>query len=96
MRQTRPFVRAGHRPAVVLHQADAEADGARHAHRDDRHPVKYTREVEAGVTFVVTRADRPVAEIRPVVEAGRAATPRPVGLAAEEFRVPEDFDAPLP
>lgn len=63
-----------------------------------RDPGKYTREVEAGETVVVTRADRAVAEIRPVdVEPRRpTAMTRPVGLAAGEFRVPDDFDAPLP
>jgi antitoxin (DNA-binding transcriptional repressor) of toxin-antitoxin stability system len=63
-----------------------------------RDPGKYIREVEAGETVVVTRADRAVAEIRPVAagQAGDAKAPRPAGLAAGEFRVPDDFDEPLP
>ena len=63
-----------------------------------RDPGKYIREVEAGETVVVTRADRPVAEIRPVEPNGEqdANTPRPIGLAAGEFRVPDDFNNPLP
>ena len=63
-----------------------------------RDPGKYIREVEAGETVLVTRADRPVAEIRPVASNGNPATnpPRPVGLAAGDFRVPDDFDDPLP
>jgi antitoxin (DNA-binding transcriptional repressor) of toxin-antitoxin stability system len=50
--------------------------------------------VEAGEQFVVVRGGRPVAELRPV---GSVRTsPRPYGLAAGAFVVPDDFDAPLP
>ncbi len=50
--------------------------------------------VEAGEHLVVARGGRPVAELRPVpaVRPG----PRPFGLCAGEFTVPDDFDAPLP
>jgi antitoxin (DNA-binding transcriptional repressor) of toxin-antitoxin stability system len=63
-----------------------------------RDPGKYIREVEAGETVVVTRADRAVVEIRPVgpEDEGDAKTPRPIGLAAGEFQVPDDFNDPLP
>jgi antitoxin (DNA-binding transcriptional repressor) of toxin-antitoxin stability system len=49
--------------------------------------------VEAGETVVIVRADRPIAELRPVrsQEGGL----RPHGLCAGEFRVPDDFDEPL-
>lgn len=51
--------------------------------------------VEAGETVAITRRHRVVAEVRPA--AGRRRTrPRPAGLGAGEFRVPDDFDAPLP
>jgi antitoxin (DNA-binding transcriptional repressor) of toxin-antitoxin stability system len=46
-----------------------------------------------GETLVVTADDRPVAEIRPVEGIRR---PRPFGLAAGTFVVPDDFDDPLP
>jgi antitoxin (DNA-binding transcriptional repressor) of toxin-antitoxin stability system len=46
-----------------------------------------------GETVVVYRGDRPVAEIHPL---GETETLRPVGLAAGEFEVPDDFDDPLP
>ncbi len=46
-----------------------------------------------GETLVVTAGDRPVAEIRPVERVRR---PRPFGLAAGSFVVPDDFDDPLP
>lgn len=50
--------------------------------------------VEAGEHLLVVRGDRPIAELRPV--AGSRARPRPFGLAAGAFVVPDDFDAPLP
>lgn len=43
--------------------------------------------------MVVFRDGRPVAEIRPL---NAAPGPRPIGLAAGEFVVPDDFDDPLP
>lgn len=50
--------------------------------------------VQAGETLLVTRGDLPVAEIKPVRLP--PAGPRPFGLAAGLFTVPDDFDAPLP
>jgi prevent-host-death family protein len=50
--------------------------------------------VEAGEHLLVVRAGRPIAELRPVV--GPQSGPRPFGLAAGEFIVPDDFDASLP
>lgn len=49
---------------------------------------------QAGKTFVILQADKPVAEIKPVSLSAKQF--RPFGLCAGEFRVPEDFDAPLP
>jgi antitoxin (DNA-binding transcriptional repressor) of toxin-antitoxin stability system len=50
--------------------------------------------VEAGERLVIVRGGHPVAELRPLpaTQTGR----RPFGLAAGEFTVPDDFDAPLP
>jgi prevent-host-death family protein len=50
--------------------------------------------VAAGECLVVVRAGRPVAELRPLDVAPSA--PRPFGLSAGVFAVPDDFDAPLP
>lgn len=50
--------------------------------------------VQAGERFIVTRDDRPVAELSPV--ATSRSGPRPYGLAAGQFKVPDDFDDPLP
>ena len=55
--------------------------------------AEYLHRAIDGETVVVYREGRPVAEIRPVTE---TVTLRPVGLAAGEFMVPDDFDDPLP
>jgi len=59
-----------------------------------RDPLALFLRVEAGESILVTRDDRPVAEFRPVAPARPEL--RPFGLAAGEFVVPDDFDAPLP
>jgi antitoxin (DNA-binding transcriptional repressor) of toxin-antitoxin stability system len=51
--------------------------------------------VEAGETVQITRRHRVVAEVRPAGRRPRA-SPRPIGLCRNEFKVPRDFDAPLP
>jgi antitoxin (DNA-binding transcriptional repressor) of toxin-antitoxin stability system len=59
-----------------------------------RDPLGCIRRVEEGETLVILRDERPVAEIKPVMPLERR--PRPFGLAAGQFTVPEDFDLPLP
>lgn len=59
-----------------------------------RDPLGVFLRVQAGESLVVTRDDRPIAELRPVT--GPRVSPRPYGLARGEFTVPDDFDAPLP
>ena len=57
----------------------------------------YLHRVQLGETLVVTEADSPLVEIKPIGRAeGEAQALRPFGLCAGEFAVPEDFDAPLP
>ena len=46
----------------------------------------------AGETVLVVRGGRAVAELRPVPD--RPCGPRPFGLCAGAFRVPDDFDSP--
>lgn len=58
-----------------------------------RDPLKYLRQVEAGETLVILRANQPIAEIRPIPPSQPL---RPIGLCVGEFTVPDDFDAPLP
>ena len=58
-----------------------------------RDPLKYLKQVEAGETLVIFRADQPIAELKPIVQRQPL---RPFGLCAGEFIVPDDFDDPLP
>jgi antitoxin (DNA-binding transcriptional repressor) of toxin-antitoxin stability system len=59
-----------------------------------RDPAALINRVAAGERIVIIHDGRPVAELRPVPPA--RVTPRPFGLAAGAFVVPDDFDAPLP
>lgn len=59
-----------------------------------RDPLGYLRRVEGGETVVVMRGATPVAEIKPA--SPLATQPRPFGLCAGQFKVPADFDEPLP
>ena len=52
--------------------------------------------VEAGESLVLVLDGRPVAELRPLPAATAPPAQRPYGLAAGQFVVPDDFDAPLP
>jgi antitoxin (DNA-binding transcriptional repressor) of toxin-antitoxin stability system len=58
-----------------------------------RDPADVLHRVIQGETLVVTEDDLPVAEIRPITAVRK---PRPFGLAAGSFVVPDDFDDPLP
>lgn len=55
---------------------------------------EYLKLVERGETVVLARRNQPIAEIKPVRR--RIDRPRPSGLCAGEFEVPESFDEPLP
>jgi antitoxin (DNA-binding transcriptional repressor) of toxin-antitoxin stability system len=59
-----------------------------------RDPDGWLRRVEAGESLLVMRGDSPLAEIKPMKAPGRK--PRPIGLCAGEFVVPDDFDDLLP
>jgi antitoxin (DNA-binding transcriptional repressor) of toxin-antitoxin stability system len=63
-------------------------------HDIQRDPLGCLRRVEGGETLVVLRDAQPVAEIKPV--SPPSGQPRPFGLAAGQFTVPDDFDSPLP
>lgn len=56
--------------------------------------LAYLQRVEIGETLIITREDKAVAEIKPIMHAAK--TLRPYGLCAGEFTVPDDFDEPLP
>jgi antitoxin (DNA-binding transcriptional repressor) of toxin-antitoxin stability system len=59
----------------------------------EKDPREYLRRVLDGETVVIFRDDQAVAEFRPLLQ---EAPQRPIGLAAGEFTVPDDFDGPLP
>ncbi|MBO3458204.1 type II toxin-antitoxin system Phd/YefM family antitoxin [Aetokthonos hydrillicola Thurmond2011] len=58
-----------------------------------RDPLKYLRQVEEGETIVVVRENKAIAEVKPIKNDQQL---RPFGLCAGEFKVPDDFDEPLP
>jgi len=57
--------------------------------------VSYFQRVRDGETFLVMEGDRPLAEIKPVSLSQQKKQPRPFGLCAGEFAVPDNFDEPL-
>lgn len=59
-----------------------------------RDVLGYLQRAEGGETVVVVQGGKAVAELNPV--GTNARQPRPFGLCAGEFQVPDDFDAPLP
>ncbi len=59
-----------------------------------QNPEAWLDRVEAGEAILVVREGRSVAELRPIL--ADSTGPRPYGLCAGEFVVPDDFDAPLP
>jgi len=59
-----------------------------------QNPAALLDRVKEGEHFLVLRDGCAVAELRPVAPV--SAGPRPFGLAAGAFTVPDDFDAPLP
>ncbi len=61
-------------------------------HQAKTHLSQLLARVEAGEEIVITRGREPVARLVPV-HAGR---PRELGMDRSLFRVPDDFDSPLP
>lgn len=57
-------------------------------------PLSVLSRVEAGEHIIVTSANQPVIELRPIPR--KLIKKRPIGLAQGEFVVPDDFNEPLP
>ena len=55
----------------------------------------YLHRVQAGETLVIMQVDKPVATIKPI-ETNQTQELRPFGLCAGDFRIPDNFDDPLP
>ena len=63
-------------------------------HEAKTHLSAYLDRIARGETVILCKRNVPIAEIRPLPQAPRS--PRPVGLAKGEFKVPTTFFEPLP
>ncbi len=61
-------------------------------HEAKTHLSRLLRRVQAGEEIVIARGGKPVARLVPVRERGR----RKLGEDRGAYRVPDDFNAPLP
>jgi antitoxin (DNA-binding transcriptional repressor) of toxin-antitoxin stability system len=59
-----------------------------------RDPASFLRRLELGETFLVMQDQRAVAEVTPLPI--KKSEPRPFGLIAGAFVVPDNFNEPLP
>jgi prevent-host-death family protein len=62
-------------------------------HEAKTHLSRLLLRVAAGEEVLISKAGQPVARLVPVAA---PKTPRPLGLDAGRFHVPDDFNAPLP
>jgi prevent-host-death family protein len=62
-------------------------------HEAKTHLSRLIEEVEAGGEVIVARAGKPVAKLSPIRGKRRR---RRLGLLDGKFKIPADFDAPLP
>jgi prevent-host-death family protein len=63
-------------------------------HDAKTHLSRYLEQVEQGETVVICRRNQPIAELRAI--AAPRKEPRPIGLAAGDFEVPDSFFEPMP
>jgi len=52
--------------------------------------------IQEGNSLIITQADQPIAEIKPISTNQKHKEPRPIGLCEGEFVVPDNFNDPLP
>jgi len=62
-------------------------------HEAKTHLSRLIEAVEAGEEVVIAKAGKPVAKLTPL---RRAARRRKLGLLDGKFKIPDDFNAPLP
>ena len=55
---------------------------------------RFIQGVECGEKLIITSSGKPVAEVNPITI--KSPEMRPYALCAGEFKVPDDFDDPLP
>jgi prevent-host-death family protein len=63
------------------------------AHEAKTHFARLLARVEAGEEFVITKAGKPIARLGPLRARPKR---RRLGGLEGKFKIPDDFDAPLP
>ena len=63
-------------------------------HEVETHLSRYLSNLSEGDVIVLCQGDEPIAEIHPIKR--QRVGPRPIGLCAGQFTVPQDFFEPLP
>ena len=62
----------------------------------ERNLSEFIKLIQEGNSLIITQADRPIAEVKPIPINQSHKPPRPIGLCEGEFDVPDDFNEPLP
>lgn len=57
---------------------------------------EFIKLIQEGNSLIITQADQPIAEIKPIPTKTPPKERRPIGLCEGEFVVPDDFNDPLP
>ena len=63
-------------------------------HEAKTHLSRYLKQLSEGESIILCKRNIPIAEIRPLAQA--VTSPRPIGLAKGQFKVPDSFFEPLP
>lgn len=64
-------------------------------HEAKAHLSELLAKVEAGATLTIARRNKPIAKLVPTTAEAPTKPPRPLGLARNEFSIPDDFFAPM-
>ena len=66
-------------------------------HQAKTHFSRLVDQAAAGEEVVIAKAGKPVAKLVSIsAEVEEKKQPRPLGLFAGKYKIPDDFDAPLP
>ncbi|MGL4497520.1 MAG: type II toxin-antitoxin system Phd/YefM family antitoxin [Planktothrix sp.] len=57
---------------------------------------EFIKLIQEGNSLIITQADQPIAEIKPIPIKQPQKERRPIGLCEGEFVVPDNFNDPLP
>ena len=81
---------------IVFHSESCYNTGMLTVTLDDfqHNLTEYLHCIKAGETFIIVDANKPVAEIKPIISNQNEL--RPYALCRGEFQIPDDFDTPLP